>query len=166
MQANHTHALILQPEDEEQWLDVSRTPFVKPKRSSTQRSTMALSDRCAVTARRPQARVPYHGRPYRIEHDVAGGFLCRDHDAVYHARRHSALRQKRSAKQTEPHREPITTRGCSKAIPIGGVYLHPFKYNPIPEPELKRGMTSFLAEDLSEQKERLCDFRLGRYPPV
>jgi hypothetical protein len=27
-------------------------------------------------------------------------------------------------------------------------------------------MTSFLAEDLSEQKERLCDFRLGRYPPV
>ena len=162
MQANHTHALILQPEDEEQWLDVSRTPFVKPKRSSTQRSTMALSDRCAVTARRPQARVPYDGRPYRIEHDVAGGFLCRDHDAVYHARRHSALRQKRSAKQTEPHREPITTRGCSKAIPIGGVYAPVQIQNRAGE----RGMTSFLAEDLSEQKERLCDFRLGRYPPV
>ena len=88
-------------------------------------------------------------------------WLCRGHDAVYHARRHSALRQNRSAKQTESHREPITTRRCSKAIPIGGVYLHPFRYDPIPEPVLKSGMTSFLAEDLGEQKQRLCDFRLG-----
>jgi hypothetical protein len=60
------------------------------------------------------------------------------------------LGQERNAKKAQSHRKPVATSRSSEAIPVSSVDIHPFRHNPVPEPELKRGMALFFSEDFTE----------------